>query len=76
MKSLKNKLFEDLKLENTEIVKVIGGRTAYSSCGSDTNPVGGGYDMLFATCENGQEVTDSVKTDQNDSTTVDKPTGC
>ena len=51
MKKMSNKLFQDLKLENTEIVKVIGGLLAHTENGSDTDPIGGGYDVLFFTKE-------------------------
>lgn len=73
MKKLNSKLFDDLKLENTEIVKIVGGLSMYSSCGSDTTPVGGGYDQLFQTCTNGTQTNDSVMSDKDSTTTTDKP---
>ena len=68
---MSNKLFQDLKLENTEIVKVIGGLLAHTENGSDTDPIGGGYDVLFFTKD--KNCTDSAKTDNDDSTSTDKP---
>lgn len=73
MKSLKNKLFEDLKLQNSEIVNIIGGSGTYTTAADDTNSVGGGYDKLFSTCENNVEVIDNTRTDLTDKTTTDKP---
>jgi hypothetical protein len=73
MKSLKNKLFEDLKLKNSEVVTIVGGQGMYTINGEDTDPVGGGYDKLYSTCENGTTVQDSTQTDQTDKTTRDKP---
>ena len=71
MKKLSSKLFQDLELKNAEVVKVIGGRTAYTLKGSDTDPVGYGYDVLFPTVNTGN--TDSAMTDPTDNTTNDKP---
>jgi hypothetical protein len=73
MKKLRNKLFQDLKLDNAEIVKVIGGKAMYSSCGADTTPVGGGFDQLYQTCTDGTQTIDNVKSDNDSSTTTDKP---
>lgn len=73
MKSLKNKLFDDLKLKNAEIVTIVGGSSTYTLNGQDTDPVGGGYDKLYNTCNGGVETLDSTQTDLTDKTTIDKP---
>ena len=73
MKSLKNKLFEDLKLKNSEIVTIVGGTSTFTTNGDDTNSVGGGYDKLFNTCSDGTEQIDSTRTDLTDKSTTDKP---
>ena len=49
MKKIKSKLFQELKLENSSILKVIGGKAITTTVGSDTNSSGGGYDISFAT---------------------------
>lgn len=52
MKKINNKLFQDLKLENSEIVKVLGGTSTITTVGSDTNVSnGGGYDISFDTLD-------------------------
>lgn len=52
MKKINNKLFQDLKLENTEIIRVIGGTSTITSTGSDTNlSNGAGYDISFDTLD-------------------------
>lgn len=73
MKSLKNKLFEDLKLKNSEIVTIVGGTGTYTLNGQDNDPFGGGYDKLFDTCVDGVGTLDNVNTDKDDRTTKDKP---
>jgi hypothetical protein len=73
MKKLDKKLFQEFKLENSEIVKVIGGKAMYSSCGEDTTTVGGGFDQLYPTCINGTEYNDGSISDKDSSTTTDKP---
>jgi hypothetical protein len=50
MKKLDKKLFQEFKLENSEILKVIGGKAYNTSVGQDTNVSnGGGYDVNFET---------------------------
>ena len=73
MKKIKSKLFEDLKLKNSEIVTIVGGSRTYTVNGEDTDPVGGGYDKLYNTCQDGTTSIDSTQTDITDKTTVDKP---
>lgn len=52
MKKIDNMLFQDLKLENSEIVKIIGGIGTITSTGADTNVTnGGGYDISFDTLD-------------------------
>lgn len=71
MKKIKSKLFQEFKLESSEIVKVIGGVALNTTCGSDTNHVGGGYDVIFETCTDGVASADVTKTESG--TTTDKP---
>jgi hypothetical protein len=73
MKKIKSKLFQEFKLESSEIVKIIGGVSINTTCTEDTTPVGGGYDKLFDTCNDGTSTIDNVKSDANSTTTLDKP---
>ncbi len=76
MKSLKNKLFEDLKLENTEIIKVIGGIGTATSVGEDTNVSNGdGYDIAFDTYNSSGKKT-GIDTNFTGPTDKDKPETC
>lgn len=78
MKKLSNKLFQDLKLENSTIVKVIGGRSMNTSVGSDTNSSGGGYDISYDTLNSSGQSTgvDSTLTSPPGAGTLDKPGDC
>ena len=74
MEKLKSKLFEDLKLKNAEVVKVIGGKSAYTEKGSDTSISSGGYDIVYNTHHQGGTVTpDSAVSDPTNETNLDKP---
>ncbi len=73
MKNKKNKLFQELKLENSSIVKVIGGLTVTTDKGSDTNNVGGGYDIRFDTYNDKGQSTGSDTYTTSPSGTTDKP---
>lgn len=49
MKKFSKKLFQEFKLENSEILKIVGGLAYLTSVGQDTNVSGGGYDVNFET---------------------------
>lgn len=70
MRKISHKLFQDLKLENAEIIKVIGGSGTYTTVSTDTNVSNGSYDIGFESCIDGLSDISIVNTGTSDK---DKP---
>jgi hypothetical protein len=76
MKKISNKLFQDLILENSAIVTIIGGAGTTTNVGSDTNMSNGaGYDIAFDTLDSKGGNT-GIDTDFTGATEKDKPGPC
>lgn len=71
MKKIKSKLFEEFKIENNKIVKVIGGISATTTPSNDTIVQGGSYDLAFETCIYGE--TEDISSVNTGTTDLDKP---
>lgn len=75
MKKISNKLFQDLKLENSEIVKVVGGIGTSTSTGEDTGLSNGQYDISFQTLDS-TGANSAIDYTPTGNTEKDKPGTC